>query len=279
MHACVDPYSREFNSCVLGMTDGNVYVWNTRTRECSVTFENAHNDGILDARLLQVSDANSVDVLSGSKDGVVKLWNADSGKVIRQYNLPVPKARRCRAIFFPRILPGQLPHFFDASIERTFFFALDHMIYHHDVETAHQYSVFGEDSAEEPGWVTCFASVSPTLLATGGSAKRVCLWDVRAPSKPVSKICDQHKEWVRCMQVQGWNHALATGCSDAVVRIFDLRKEGVVVSMYGPHAGSKQHPARVNAIQMDFDKVVRLSGQDLSDGKLKHMCILSALCR
>jgi WD40 repeat protein len=259
MFSTVDPFTREINCCALGMTDGNVYIWDTRRKECSVTFENAHQDGILDVRLLNRTNANSYDVISGSKDGIIKIWNIDSGDLIQQYNLPVPKSRRVRGMLFPRAGLSQPAHFFQSAMEHSCFVSYDHLINHIDLETGKTYSVFGEASDDGPGWVTCFSCVSPSLLATAGSSRKVSLWDLRTPDKPVSTISDQHKEWIRCLQLHGWNHSLATGCSDAMVRIFDLRKQSVLVSSFGPHAGSKQRPGRVNSLQMDFDKIVRVT--------------------
>lgn len=259
MNACIDAHSERFNSCVMGMTDGNVYIWDTNRRECSVTFENAHSDTILDARLLFGKvESGDVLVLSGSKDGIVKLWNADSGQLIHQYELKVPRSKRCRTIWFPRPALSAPRGFFQQELERYFFASYDNLVNQFDVDTGKVISTFGEEAGptvgDTAGWVSAIHAVSPSLIVTAGSSKDVSLWDVRSPpQQPVSKIEGQHTSWIRCLQVHGWNHCLATGSTDKMLRIFDLRNQSILVNSFGPLTG------RVNALQMDFDKIVRPS--------------------
>src|ERR1019366_6575618 len=194
-----------------------------------------HVDGVLSAHFAPVGKQ----IISGGKDGMLLLWDADTGQMIRKFTQHPQEIRS--AVFAPA---G------DQIASASGF-------------TVRLYDVRGQEIRRfsgHSGTIKCLAfSPDGKRLVTGSDDKSIRIWDVHG-GREVLRL-NRHTAGITALAYLGETNRLLSASRDQTVRMWDLRS-GLETEAFEAHAGNLFDIAEsadgTRLASAHFDTIIRL---------------------
>jgi WD40 repeat protein len=182
-----------------------VYVWSLQREKLKYVLK-GHNDSITVVKFSPVAPV----LASGSQDGTLKIWNAESGTEIRSVELGSVDA---------------LSYSPDGSILAVSDGVFINLFNTTTWESTGRFAIYLEQA---PVRAITF-SPHGKFLAVGGRSKKVSLWDVA--KRKMIEVVGEHKDAVFAAAWSPESNLLATGGADGVVILWDMNKKNAPVRL------------------------------------------------
>jgi WD40 repeat protein len=193
-------FSADGRLLVSGSVDGVVSLWPMADGKHQQQTLHAH-DGVITATILT---RYGKQIVSRAGDGTIKVWDGDSGTLVRTFDVGKPAGGNCSIVISPdgRLLAAG---------------TADHQIKLWSLTDGRELRTL----AGHAGAVEAVAfSPDGRTLASGSADKKIKFWDVTGGQE--LGTLTGHTSWISCVAFSPDGKTLASGGGDKTIRLWDL---------------------------------------------------------